>query len=145
MDEERKADLSKGIEAAQSILHRANDALDKEDRIAAVTELQGRVDDWKGHKVDHFGELLLYGNYTVLKGEGAREVEREVSCSFLLYPTVMSQYPTSKLAMAWPRFIMNGVKHSCEGSDPCEQFIFFPIPKTSQWQRTTVAASSHVS
>ena len=79
MDEERKADLSEGIEAAKSILHRANDALDKEDRLSAVSELQGRVDDWKGHKVDHFGELLLYGNYTVLKGEGAREVEREVS------------------------------------------------------------------
>lgn len=85
MDEERKADLSEGIEAAQSILHRANDAIDKEDRIAAVSELQGRVEDWKGHKVDHFGELLLYGNYTVLKGEGAREVEREVSHIFYYF------------------------------------------------------------
>ncbi len=73
-----------GIEAAQSILHRANDALDKEDRLAAVVELQGRVEDWKGHRVEHFGELLLYGNFTVLKGEGAREVEREVSATFYL-------------------------------------------------------------
>lgn len=82
MDDERKADLSVGIEAAQSILHRANDALDKEDRILAVAELQSRVDDWKGHKVERFGELLLYGTFTVLKGEGAREVEREVSYIF---------------------------------------------------------------
>lgn len=85
-----------GIEAAQSILHRANDALDKEDRIAAVSELQGRVDEWKGHKVEHFGELLLYGNYTVLKGEGAREVEREVSS--ILFLSISSQIYVSTSA-----------------------------------------------
>ena len=82
LDEERKADLTDGIEAAQSILHRANDALDKEHRLAAVGELQSRVEDWKGHKIDHFGELLLYGSFTVLKGEGAKEVEREVRTIF---------------------------------------------------------------
>lgn len=71
-----------GIEAAQSMLHYANDAIDKEDRLSALSDLQSRVEDWKGHKVDHFGELLLYGNFTVLKGEGAREVEREVSAVF---------------------------------------------------------------
>lgn len=78
MDEERKADLAEGSEAAQAILHRANEAVSKEQRLAAVAELQNRVEDWKGHKIDHFGELLLNGNFTVLKGEGAREVEREV-------------------------------------------------------------------
>lgn len=40
------------------------------------------MEDWKGHKIDHFGDLLLYGSYTVLKGEGAKEVEREVSTRF---------------------------------------------------------------
>lgn len=28
--------------------------------------------------MDHFGDLLLYGSFAVLKGEGAKEVEREV-------------------------------------------------------------------
>ena len=84
MDEDRKLDLAEGIEAAQSILHRANDALAKEDRVAAVAELQSRVEDWKGHKIGHFGELLLYGSFTVLKGEGAKEVEREVRVSFII-------------------------------------------------------------
>lgn len=78
MDEERNADLVEGAAAAQAILHRANDAVAKEERLEAVAELQSRVEDWKGHKLDHFGELLLYGNFTVLKGEGAKEVEREV-------------------------------------------------------------------
>ena len=71
-------DLAEGSRAASSILHRANDAIDKEHRLEAVTELQSRVEDWKGHKIDHFGDLLLHGNFTVLKGEGAKEVEREV-------------------------------------------------------------------
>lgn len=80
-DEARLADLAEGRQAAESILGRADEALGKEARLEAVSELQGRVEDWKGHKIDHFGELLLYGSYTVLKGEGAKEVEREVSIS----------------------------------------------------------------
>ncbi len=78
--------LAEGSRAASSILHRANDAIDKEHRLEAVSELQSRVEDWKGHRIDHFGELLLYGNFTVLKGEGAKEVEREVGKIFNLLP-----------------------------------------------------------
>lgn len=64
------------------MLIRANDAVDKEQRQQAVGELQSRVEDWKGHKIEHFGELLLYGDFTVLKGDGVREVEREVRIIF---------------------------------------------------------------
>lgn len=78
LDEERKVDLVEGETAAMAILDRANDALGKEHRLAAMTELQSRVEDWKGHKMEHFGDLLLHGSFTVLKGEGAKEVEREV-------------------------------------------------------------------
>ena len=77
-DEIHLADLVEGRLAAQSILARADEALGKEYRNEAVSELQSRVEDWKGHRIDHFGELLLFGSYTVLKGEGAKEVEREV-------------------------------------------------------------------
>lgn len=59
-------------------MDRADEAIGKENRLEAVSELSYRVEDWKGHKIDHFGELLLFGAYTVLKGEGAKEVEREV-------------------------------------------------------------------
>ncbi len=61
---------------------RADEAVQKEHHAAAVNELQSRVEDWKGHKINHFGELLHFGNYTVLKGEGAKVVEREVSVIF---------------------------------------------------------------
>ena len=75
--------------AATSILLRANEAVAKEQRLAAVAELQSRVEDWKGHQIDHFGDLMLFGTFTVLKGEGAKEVEREVREIFLsLSPNV---------------------------------------------------------
>ena len=61
---------------------RADEAVQKEHHAAAVNELQSRVEDWKGHKINHFGELLHFGTYTVLKGEGAKVVEREVSVIF---------------------------------------------------------------
>ncbi|KAA6410952.1 MAG: Rho guanyl nucleotide exchange [Lasallia pustulata] len=77
LDEERQRDLSEGWAAANSVLIRANDAVDKEQRQQALGELQSRVEDWKGHKIEHFGDLLLYGDFTVLKGDGVREVERE--------------------------------------------------------------------
>lgn len=79
LDEQRRINLDDGINAAESILHRANDAIHRDQRHRAVADLQQRVEDWKGHKIDHFGDLLLHGNYTVLKGEGSKEVEREVS------------------------------------------------------------------
>lgn len=82
LDEERQRDLSEGWAAANSVLIRANDAVDKEQRQQALGELQSRVEDWKGHKIEHFGDLLLYGDFTVLKGDGVKEVEREVRIIF---------------------------------------------------------------
>ncbi|KAG8530920.1 uncharacterized protein KY384_004277 [Bacidia gigantensis] len=77
LEETRCRNLDDGISAATSILNRANEAVSREQRLDAVRDLQERVDDWKGHRIDHFGDLLLYGAYTVVKGEGSKEVERE--------------------------------------------------------------------
>ena len=68
------------MEAASSVLQRTNAAIDREERIEAVQELKERVEDWKGHRIEGFGDLLLHGTYTVLKGESsAKDAEREVS------------------------------------------------------------------
>ena len=68
------------MDAASSILERSNAAIARQERIEAVQELKDRVEDWKGHRVEGFGELLLHGTYTVLKGEStAKDAEREVS------------------------------------------------------------------
>ena len=82
LDEERRQDLLHGKEAATSVLSRTNKAVDQEEKAEAVQELKSRVEDWKGHKVEAFGELLLYGTFTVLKNDsltGGKDAERQVS------------------------------------------------------------------
>ena len=85
LDEQRREDIAHGIEAATAVLQRTNAAIDREERIEAVEELKTLVEDWKGHRIEGFGELLLYGQFTVLKGESvnAKNEEREVGSNFL--------------------------------------------------------------
>jgi hypothetical protein len=73
-----EADITAAIDAIQSVLDQANSAVDKEHLSAAVTDLANRVDDWKSLKIEFFGELLRFGTFTVLKGDGGRDTEREV-------------------------------------------------------------------
>jgi cell division control protein 24 len=81
LDEHRKEDISKGMLAAAAALERTNAAIAREERVEAVEELKTLVEDWKGHRIEGFGELLLHGQFTVLKGESiaAKNEEREVS------------------------------------------------------------------
>jgi cell division control protein 24 len=72
-----KADLTAGIEAANRVLQQANAAVDREIRGEALIDLCSRVDDWKNHRVDHFGELLLHGHFPVVTGKS--DVQKEVS------------------------------------------------------------------
>lgn len=39
----------------------------------ALEDLITRVEDWKSHRVDQFGKLLLHGLYTVITGKGDQE------------------------------------------------------------------------
>ncbi|KAK2732348.1 hypothetical protein FQN57_002934 [Myotisia sp. PD_48] len=72
------ADIAGAVDMVQLVLDRANNAIDKEHLATAVMELTTRVDDWKTLKVDGFGELLRFGTFTVLKGDGSKDTEREV-------------------------------------------------------------------
>ena len=67
------------------MLQRTNAAIDREERIEAVEELKTLVEDWKGHRIEGFGDLLLHGQFTVLKGESisSKNEEREVGPKFL--------------------------------------------------------------
>lgn len=47
--------------------------------MAAVEDLTSRVEDWKSLRTQQFGELMLFGTFTVLKGDGGKDQEREVS------------------------------------------------------------------
>ncbi|KAI6248594.1 Rho guanine nucleotide exchange factor scd1 [Erysiphe necator] len=75
-NEATKNDLTLGIEAANRVLKLANEAVDRELRQEALNDLCARVDDWKSHRVDHFGELLLHGNFPVVTGKS--DVQKEV-------------------------------------------------------------------
>jgi hypothetical protein len=75
-DEQTKEDLTRGIEAANRVLTQANAAVDRELRSEALEDLCMRVDDWKNHQVDNFGELLLHGHFPVVTGKS--DVQKEV-------------------------------------------------------------------
>ncbi|KAI0479138.1 Pleckstrin homology domain-containing protein [Xylariaceae sp. FL0804] len=77
-DENTKADLNSGILTAESILRKANEAVDRALLDEALEELTRRVDDWKNHKVEHFGRLLLHGVYTVVTGRSEQEKDYEI-------------------------------------------------------------------
>jgi len=74
-NEETKADLTSGIEASNRVLMQANAAVDRELRNEALADLCVRVDDWKNHRVDHFGDLLLHGHFPVVTGKS--DVQKE--------------------------------------------------------------------
>lgn len=60
----------------------ANAAVDRELRAEALEDLCMRVDDWKNHRVDHFGELLQHGHFPVVTGKS--DVQKEVRPLFNL-------------------------------------------------------------
>ncbi|CAZ83580.1 unnamed protein product [Tuber melanosporum] len=69
--------LHQGLEAIENINRKINEAIRKSENAEVVKDLEGRVEDWKGHKLEHFGELLLHGQFSVIKGDPKGDVERE--------------------------------------------------------------------
>jgi cell division control protein 24 len=89
LDEQRREDISRGIEAASSVLAGTNDAIAREERVEAVEELKTLVEDWKGHRIEGFGDLLLYGQYTVLKGESMSSKNEEREYKIYLFEMIL--------------------------------------------------------
>ncbi|ORY14637.1 Pleckstrin homology domain-domain-containing protein [Clohesyomyces aquaticus] len=89
LDEGRKSDISKGIEAASTVLQSTNAAIDREERLEAVEELKTLVEDWKGHRIEGFGDLLLYGQFTVLKGETVNSKNEEREYKIYLFEMIL--------------------------------------------------------
>ena len=75
-----KDDLAGAIEIIQSILQQANASIAREERADALVDLSDRVEDRKALRIDSFGELMLFGTFSVLKGDGGgKDQEKEVS------------------------------------------------------------------
>ncbi|PFH58523.1 hypothetical protein XA68_13566 [Ophiocordyceps unilateralis] len=77
-DTEIKEDLMLGCDAAERVLHKANEAVNRDLLDEALEELINRVDDWKTHRVESFGKLLLHGVYGVITGKSDQEKDYEV-------------------------------------------------------------------
>ncbi|KAK6330163.1 hypothetical protein TWF730_004660 [Orbilia blumenaviensis] len=76
-DDPRREDLEEGLKTVVKINTKVNEAIGKLENAEIVEELKERVEDWKGHQIDHFGDLLLYGQFTVIKGDAKGDIERE--------------------------------------------------------------------
>lgn len=78
LDEEKRAAIERGTVAITNILDFTNSYLAKQEQHKIVQDLKDQVEDWKSHRVEAFGELLLHGTFVVIKGDGMN-TEREVS------------------------------------------------------------------
>jgi cell division control protein 24 len=74
-------ELNEGMQSVERINAKVNEAIRKKEMAMQVEELAGRVDDWKGHKMESFGDLLLCGQFPIVKSDAKGEVEREVRSS----------------------------------------------------------------
>ncbi|KAM5383111.1 hypothetical protein ACJA88_003644 [Fusarium oxysporum] len=77
-DDEVKIDLTSGCEAAERVLKKANEAVNRDLLDEALEDLTSRVEDWKNHKVEQFGKLLLHGVYGVITGKTDQEKDYEI-------------------------------------------------------------------
>ncbi|KAI0256188.1 hypothetical protein BJV78DRAFT_1273099 [Lactifluus subvellereus] len=66
-------ELKAGSASAKRITDKINEAQRRTENLQTVQNLASRVDDWKGHHVSQFGELLLEDIFIVTKSEVDRE------------------------------------------------------------------------
>ncbi|RVD82929.1 uncharacterized protein DFL_007339 [Arthrobotrys flagrans] len=84
-DDPRREDLEEGLKTVVKINTKVNEAIGKLENAEVVEELKGRVEDWKGHQIDHFGDLLLYGQFTVIKGDGKGDGKGDIEREYQIY------------------------------------------------------------
>lgn len=68
-----RPELEEGSLAVKRIAASINEVTDFKAKQATVRELIDRVEDWKGHEVDKFGDLWLDDHFTVTKADQPRD------------------------------------------------------------------------
>lgn len=68
-----RAELEEGAAAVRRIAAGINEATDFKAKQATIRELVERVEDWKGHVVEKFGDLYLDDHFTVTKADQPRD------------------------------------------------------------------------
>ncbi|CAA7260588.1 unnamed protein product [Cyclocybe aegerita] len=66
-------ELKQGSDAAKRITDKINEAQRRAENEQTVKSLHTRIDDWKGHHLENFGELLLDDVFVVTKSDIDRE------------------------------------------------------------------------
>ena len=64
-----------------------NTYIKRSENAGAYKELLEQVDDWKGHDISRFGDLLLHGAYPVKKDLGAKAAQAEREVRFAAHGT----------------------------------------------------------
>lgn len=76
--------LVEGLACSSRILTAMNAAMHLRDKAKQALRLHGQVEDWKGHEISTFGQLLLTENFTVCKNDQDREYHVYLFESILL-------------------------------------------------------------
>ncbi|KAF5328855.1 hypothetical protein D9619_011709 [Psilocybe cf. subviscida] len=66
-------ELKRGSDAAKRITDKINEAQRRAENEQTVKSLHSRIDDWKGHHLENFGDLLLDDLFVVTKSDIDRE------------------------------------------------------------------------
>lgn len=66
-------ELKAGLESIMRVTDKVNEEKRRKDNAQAVEELHQRVEDWKGHDINSFGQLLLQETFVVIKSDNERE------------------------------------------------------------------------
>lgn len=66
-------ELEAGLESIKRVTDRVNEVQRQSENLAVVSDLEQRVEDWKGHNISTFGSLLLEDVFIVSKNDSERE------------------------------------------------------------------------
>ncbi|KAF9647329.1 hypothetical protein BDM02DRAFT_3261751 [Thelephora ganbajun] len=66
-------ELKKGCASTKRITDKINEAQRRAENMQTVRNLESRIEDWKGHHISNFGELLLEDVFVVKKSDVDRE------------------------------------------------------------------------
>jgi cell division control protein 24 len=72
-DHQYHNELKAGLDSIQRVTEKVNEEKRRKDNLQSVSDLANRVEDWKGHDIASFGELLLQETFIVIKSENERE------------------------------------------------------------------------
>ncbi|KAK4696689.1 cell division control protein 24, partial [Phenoliferia sp. Uapishka_3] len=67
------SELVEGHASIERVTAKVNETTRREDNRLSVVDLQRRVEDWKGHDITSFGDLLLRETFVVIKSDSERE------------------------------------------------------------------------